>query len=231
VFGGFFFLPQYLQLVLGLSPFKGGLWTLPWSVAFIIGSLVTPALTRRIRPAALMSGGLALAAVGYWMLTRVGADTSLLLFAAATFVFSLGASPVFTLTNDLIIGSAPPERAGAASGISETCAEFGGALSIAVFGSIGVAIYRGFLADAMPAGLPPDVAKAAMATLGGAVAAARELPAEVGSALLDAGREAFLRGLRVTAAISSVGSLALAIFAARAFRHVRPASDGTAVLR
>jgi DHA2 family multidrug resistance protein-like MFS transporter len=224
VFGGFFFMPQYLQLVLGLSPFKGGLWTLPWGLAFIAGSLLTPPLGRRIRPAVLMAGGLALAAIGYWMLTRVGVDTGLALFAVATSVFSLGASPVFTLTNDLIIGSAPPERAGAASGISETCAEFGGALSIAVFGSIGVAIYRGVLADAIPAGLPPDVTKTAMSTLGGAVAVARQLPADVGSALVEAAREAFLRGMRFTAAISAVGSIVLAIFAARAFRRSRPAS-------
>lgn len=175
-----------------------------------------------------MAGGLAVAAVGYWMLTRVGTHSGFALFAVATVVFSLGVSPVFTLTNDLIIGSAPPERAGAASGISETCAEFGGALSIAVFGSIGVAVYRGVLANALPAGLSPEVTKAAMATLGGAVAAARQLPSEVGTALVDTAREAFLRGLRLIAAISAVGSLALAIFAARAFRHVRPASGRTA---
>jgi DHA2 family multidrug resistance protein-like MFS transporter len=228
MFGGFFFLPQYLQLVRGLSPLKGGLWTLPWAAAFIIGSLVTPAIARRVRPAVLMSGGLALSAVGYWMLTRIGPDTPLMQFAVATFVFALGASPVFTLTNDLIIGSAPPERAGAASGISETCAEFGGALSIAVFGSIGVAIYRAVLADAMPASVSPEITRDAMATLGGAVTAARQLPADVGSALLDAAREAFLRGLRLTSAISAIGSIALALFAARAFRDVRPTSERVA---
>ena len=69
-------------------------------------------------------------------------------------------SPVFTLTTDMIVGAPPPpERAGAASGISETCAEFGGALSIAVFGSIGVAIYRAGLSDAMPGELSPDASE------------------------------------------------------------------------
>jgi DHA2 family multidrug resistance protein-like MFS transporter len=159
------------------------------------------------------------------MLTRVGTHSGFALFAVATVVFSLGVSPVFTLTNDLIIGSAPPERAGAASGISETCAEFGGALSIAVFGSIGVAIYRSVLGGAMPAGLPPEVMKETMATLGGAVATARQLPADVGTALVGTAREAFLRGMRLCAAISAVGSIALAIFSAKAFRHVRPASE------
>jgi len=134
-------------------------------------------------------------------------------------------SPVFTLTNDVIIGSAPPERAGAASGISETCAELGGALGIAIFGSIGVAIYRGLLGPALPAGLPADITHAAMATLGGAVLAAEQLPAEVGTVLVGAAREAFLRGLVVSEVISGVGTLVLAVFAWVTFRRVGVAAE------
>jgi DHA2 family multidrug resistance protein-like MFS transporter len=219
MFGGFFFLPQYLQLVLGFSPFKGGLWTLPWGAAFIVGSLITPPLARRFRPEVLLAGGLALSSVGYVLLMQIGTHANLALFAAATFIFSFSASPVFTLTNDVIIGSAPPERAGAASGISETCAEFGGALSIAVFGSIGVAIYRAGLSDAIPGELSPDAVKTAMATLGGAVATAKELPSDLGNALVDGARDAFLRGVRVCAAISAVGSIGLAFFAGTRFRQ------------
>ena len=170
-----------------------------------------------------MAGGLALSAVGYFMLARVGANTGLATFGAATFIFAFGASPVFTLTNDVIIGSAPPERAGAAAGISETCAEFGGALGIAIFGSIGIAIYRVALAQTMPLGLSHDVSEAATATLGGAVAVSQQLSGGAATALLDAAREAFLRGLRVCAVISGFGTLALALFAAKAFPQ-QPAS-------
>jgi MFS transporter, DHA2 family, multidrug resistance protein len=225
MFGGFFFLPQYLQLVLGLSPFEAGLWMLPWTLAFIVGSLLTPRLARRIRPARLMATGLALSTVGYFMLSALGPATGFVYFAAATFIFSVFASPVFTLTNDLIIGSAPAERAGAASGVSETSAEFGGALAIAVFGSIGVAVYRTMVGDAMPAGIAPEVADAAKATLGGALATAAQLPAELGTALTDTARAAFMRGLRVCAVISAVGSAGLAAFAGIALRNVRPASE------
>ena len=219
LFGGFVFLPQYLQLVLGLSPLHGGLWTLPWAIGFVVGSLLTPALARRIRPAIVMSWGLAVSAAGYFLLAAVGPVGNLALFTIGTFVLTFFASPVFTLTNDVIIGSAPPERAGAASGISETCAEFGGALGIAVFGSLGVAIYRGLLGPALPAALPADVTHAAMATLGGAVVAAQQLPNEVGTALVGAAREAFLRGLVISEAISGVGALALAVFAWATFRR------------
>jgi len=219
LFGGFVYLPQYLQLVRGLSPLEGGLWTMPWAIGFVLGSLITPALARRIRPAILMSWGLAVSAVGYFLLAALRIDgNQLVLFAVATFVLTFFASPVFTLTNDVIIGSAPPERAGAASGISETCAEFGGALGIAVFGSIGVAIYRGLLGSALPAGLPADVTQAAMATLGGAVVVAQHVPSEVGAALVAAARAAFLRGLVVSEVISGAGTLALAAFAWVTFR-------------
>lgn len=221
LFGGFLFLPQYLQLVLGLSPLHGGLWTLPWAIGFVCGSLATPPLARRIRPALLMSWGLALSAVGYFLLAGLGSGSDQLpKFAVATFILSLGASPLFTLTNDIIIGSAPPERAGAAAGISETCAEFGGALGIAIFGSIGVAIYRDLLAQALPVSLSTGVANAAMATLGGAVAVSHQLADPLRTELVDAARQAFLRGLVLCTGISGVGSLALAAFASAKFRRV-----------
>jgi len=225
LFGGFFFLPQYLQLILGLSPFQAGLWMLPWMLAFIIGSLVTPRLARHVRPSRLMGWGLALSAIGLAMVASIGPHTTPLYFAIATFVFSIGSSPVFTLTTDLILGSAPPERAGAASGLSETSAEFGGALGIALFGSIGVAVYRSMLGDAIPPSVSPEVAESVKATLGGALSTASELPAEVGAAVSEAARAAFMRGLRVCVAISAVGSVALAVFAGLTLRNVRPASE------
>jgi DHA2 family multidrug resistance protein-like MFS transporter len=220
LFGAFVFLPQYLQLVLGLSPLVGGLWTLPWAIGFVAGSLLTPALARRIRAGVLMSGGLVVSAVGYFLLAAVGPVGNLAVFAIGTFILTFFASPVFTLTNDVIIGSAPPERAGAASGISETCAEFGGALGIAVFGSLGVAIYRGLLGAALPAGLPADAIQSAMSTLGAAVVVGQHLPVDVGAALLGAARAAFVRGMVVSEVISGVGTVALAAFAWRTFRRV-----------
>ena len=224
MFGAFLFIPQYLQLVHGLSPLQAGLWSVPWAIAFVVGSMLTPYLVRRVRPAYAMAGGLLLAAPAFAVLARVDAATSFALFAAATVVMSLGLSPVFTLTTDLIVGSAPPERAGAASALSETSAEFGGALGIAIYGSIGVAVYRSMMDAALPPGLSPDAVLAARSTLGGAIATAAQLPGQLGPALIDAARDAFMRGLRLTAAISVVGSIVLAVFAALMLRHVRRAS-------
>ncbi len=221
VFGGFLFLPQYLQLVLGLSPLEAGLWTLPWSLAFVVGSNLTPWIARRMRPALLMSSGLVVAAVGFAMLTQIDEHTTFGAILISSTLFSLGASPLFTLTNDLIIGSVPPERAGAAAGLSETSAEFGGAVGIAFFGSIGVAIYRGAMTDGVPATLSRSAADTARDTLGGAAEVAAQLPGDVGAGLLAAARVAFLDGLHVAAALSVIASILLAGFVLRLLRDAR----------
>jgi MFS transporter, DHA2 family, multidrug resistance protein len=136
-------------------------------------------------------------------------------------VFSLGVAPVGTLATDLIVGSVPPEKAGAASGISETSAEFGGALGIAVLGSIGTAVYRSRVGDALPAGVPPDAAEAARDTLGGAASAAEGLPDRLGAGLLDAAREAFTQGLHLAAVTSDALVLGMAVLIFVLLRDVR----------
>jgi MFS transporter, DHA2 family, multidrug resistance protein len=225
VFGGFLFLPQYLQLVLGLSPLQAGLWTLPWALSFVVGSNLTPMIVRRVRPAFVMGAGLVLAAVGFGVFTQVDASSGFGVIMTGSVIFSLGTAPVFTLTNDLIIGSAPPERAGAAAGLSETAAEFGGALGIAAFGSIGVAIYRGAMAGEVPAGVPLEAAETARDTLGGAIEVAGQVPGELGTALIDAARDAFMAGLHVAATISAIGSIGIALLVVTLLRHVRTGSE------
>ncbi|MGH3683039.1 MAG: MFS transporter, partial [Natronosporangium sp.] len=146
VFGYFLFIAQYLQLVVGLSPFQAGLWSLPSAVAFVLGSQLAPRLVQVLRPAHLMGVGLVVAAAGLLLLVQAGSTGGLPAVITGSVVISLGLAPVFGLTTELIVGSAPPERAGAASGMSETGAELGGALGISVLGSIGAAVYRSDLA-------------------------------------------------------------------------------------
>ena len=221
VFGGFVFLPQYLQLVLGLTPLIAGLWTLPWALAFVLGAAVVPPLVKRIQTARLMAAGLVMSAIGFAMLTIVGRDVSFAWFAVSTSLFSLGMAPVFTLTTDLVIGTAPPERAGAASAMSETSAELGGALGIALFGSIGIAVYRLAMNERIPAALSATDAESARATLGGALAAAARLSAQEGAVLIDAGRGAFVSALQLCAGISVAGSLVLAAFVMGTMRKLK----------
>jgi MFS transporter, DHA2 family, multidrug resistance protein len=213
--GYFLFVAQYLQLVLGLSPLEAGLWSLPSAVGFIVGSNLAPRILRRVRPALVIGTGLAMAAAGLGLLTQVGGSTStdLAILAGASLLVSLGLAPVFGATTDLIVSSAPPERAGAASGISETGAELGGALGIAILGSIGVAVYRGELAGTLPAGVPGQAATIARDTLGGAVGIATQLPEVLGVALLAAAREAFTQGMQLTVMLSAAVAAGTAVLA------------------
>jgi DHA2 family multidrug resistance protein-like MFS transporter len=225
--GYFLFIAQYLQLVAGLTPLQAGLLSLPEAIGFIVGSQAAPRIVGRVGRARLIGGGLALGSVGLVMLTQVPATDGLVPLVAASVVISLGLAPVFGLTTELIVGSAPEERSGAASGISETGAELGGALGIALLGSIGVAIYRGGLANSLPGGVPAQAANAASETLGGAVGAAGTLPAGIADALLVAARAAFVDGMHVAAAIAAVVGLALATFAFFTLRD-EPAAQPTA---
>jgi MFS transporter, DHA2 family, multidrug resistance protein len=218
-FGAYIFIAQYLQLVAGLSPLHAGVAMLPSMLGFIVGSMLVPAFARRVAPAYLMGGGLVTAAVGFVVLTRVDQASSLALLVAGSAIYSIGLSPVVILATDLIVGSAPIERAGAASAISETSSELGGALGIAILGSTGTAVYRLAMRNAVPE-VPHDLIQAARSTLGGAVAAAEQLPPELGAKLLGAARESFMRGFELTVAISAIISLATALLAVTLLRRV-----------
>jgi DHA2 family multidrug resistance protein-like MFS transporter len=126
---------------------------------------------------------------------------------------------VIILTTDIIVGSAPVERAGAASAISETSSELGGALGIAVLGSIGTAVYRARIGAPMPNGVPSDLTEIARGTLGGATAVAEQLPAQVGAALLGTARDAFAQAFVTMAAVDAVIVLATAIAATGMLRQ------------
>jgi DHA2 family multidrug resistance protein-like MFS transporter len=134
-------------------------------------------------------------------------------------------APLFSLTTELIVGSAPPERAGAASAISETGAEVGGAVGIAVLGSIGAAVYRAAVQSGLPSGIPPQAAQIARDTLGGAVSVAAQLPAGQAEPLLEVTRRGFVQGFHLVAGISVVIAVAAAAIAVAMLRRA-PAGTG-----
>jgi DHA2 family multidrug resistance protein-like MFS transporter len=172
----------------------------------------------------VVAGGLALAAISYGLLTQVGIS-SLALVVVGWVLISLGFGFTFTVSTDLVVGSAPPERAGAASALSETGAELGGALGIAVLGSLGMAVYRSGVDGALPPDVSPVAAEAARDTLGGVLALAGQLPTEIGITLLNAAREAFTQGLQLTAIIGAVVMTGLAILAVVQLRDVQASSE------
>jgi MFS transporter, DHA2 family, multidrug resistance protein len=229
-FATFLLTSQYLQLYIGLSPLQAGWWSVPGALGFIAGSMLAPLLTRHATPARVVAASLAVAATGFAVLTQVGGPSGVAVLVAGSVIFSLGLSPVATVISDLIVSRAPPERAGSAAAMSETSFELGGALGIAIIGSVVTAVYRNSMADAVLAGVPVEAAQVARSTLGGALAVATQLPGGAGAALLDAARSAFADAFQVAASISAVILAVTAMVAARALRQPAPALQAKAGL-
>jgi DHA2 family multidrug resistance protein-like MFS transporter len=190
-----------------------------------VATMAAPQLARRVRPAYVMAAGSAIAAGGLVILTRVPADGGLWMLLTGFTLASVGVALPSALGTDLVVGSAPKEKAGSAAGMSEMSAEFGIALGVAVFGSIGAAIYRSIVT--VGPDVPADAATAAREGINGAVSAAGELPGAAGSELLGAAREAFTSGLDVAAVVGAVLFAALAILTATTLRHIRPSGADT----
>ncbi|MBE1502131.1 DHA2 family multidrug resistance protein-like MFS transporter [Amycolatopsis lexingtonensis] len=209
---------QYLQLVLGLSPLNSGLWLIPYTVGMVAGYMVSPGLAQRFRPAVVIAAGMMVSLVGFVLLTQVPASGGLVITVLGTVLATAGLSPMLVLGIGLVMGSAPPEKAGAAGAISQTSNELGVAFGIAVFGSIATAVYRG-VAE-VPAGVPADVAAAAREGIAEGTAAAGTLPGDLAGSLLTAIREAFTSGFAGAAIVCAVLMVVLAAVALLLFRHV-----------
>ncbi|WP_246734603.1 MFS transporter [Chelativorans sp. ZYF759] len=215
-FGSFLLIALYLQLVLGLSPLMAGIWSLPSAVGFIIGAMAAPAMVGSVRPAYLMATGLTVAACGFALLSVAAGAFSLPLTVSALFILSIGLAPVFTLATDLIIGAAPGDRAGSAAGMAETSSELGGALGIALLGSLVTALYRLNLGGAMP----ENTAMASTGTVGTALVEAEALGGSAGETLAAAARVAFAEGMSTAAMICAAIALLAAGVTARVLRRV-----------
>ena len=221
-----FFLTQYLQLGQGVSPMTAGFLLLPGLVLSVLAHFVAVGLARRFSMRAVITGGLLVLTAGFAAMTRLPTDDGEVAVVIAFALFGAGVGVTDTLTNNAILTAAPPERAGAASAISETAYELGGALGVAVLGSLLTALYRGGLGD-VP-GVPADAMAAARETLGGAADAAARLPSATGEALMAAARTAFTSGLHVTSVVGAVLVAAAAAQAALLLRGADGPSDAPA---
>ncbi|MFG2132065.1 MFS transporter [Streptomyces sp. NPDC048751] len=211
--GSAFFTMQYLQSVLGKSALEAALWALLPSVPIgMAAPLATSLVQKGVNRAYVVTAGFATAAAGYALLALAGTDSMWLVLAACG-VLASGIVMVLSQMTDLAMGAAPVERAGSASSLLETGAEFGGALGMAVLGSIGTAIYR----HEIPASAPAQ----AQETLGGALAVADRLPGRAGDALATAAREAFTSGMQGAAIAGAVLLAGAAVAASVTLRRIR----------
>jgi DHA2 family multidrug resistance protein-like MFS transporter len=216
VFGVFLFQNLFLQLVLGLSPLEAALWSVPSALVFTIMSFQAHRFTNRLGPVRTVLLGLLVYVVGVSAMAAAAYAESLVGVLGASMLVGLGFVPVILTTTGLIVGTAPPEQAGSASAISETSAEFGGALGVAILGSLGTLVYRMSMDGVDLSGLNAAQQLAVSATLAGAVETAKAM-GETTPAWLEAARSGFSLGFATCCALASVTLLGLAALAHRIY--------------
>ncbi|MFF4445003.1 MFS transporter [Streptomyces sp. NPDC001502] len=218
--GSAYFTTQYLQSVLGMGPLEAALWSLAPSLVIGAAAPVGAALAQKLDRAYVIAGGFVLAAAGFALIGLVGTDSLWLLLIGAG-VLASGIVTVMSLVSDMALTSAPAEKAGSAASLLETGQEFGGALGMAVLGSLGTAVYRSDLADSEPA---------VRETLGGAAATAHHVGGEAGEQVLALAREAFVHGMQYAAWGGTALLLGAAVLAAALMRGIEapaPPAAGT----
>ncbi|MEV8171349.1 MFS transporter [Microbacterium sp. NPDC077486] len=214
--GFLYFVSQHLQLVLGLSPMVAGLALVPGMAAMIVAGLTVVPISRRVPPHVLIPAALVFSVAGYLIVAFTTHEHGVAPLILAFVVLGIGIGAAETISNELILSSAPAAKAGAASAVSETAYELGAVLGTAILGGIITAFYRGALV--LPEGLPAEVARAAQETLAGAYTAAHELPTALGDALWQAAADAFGSGVTVTSLIGAGLVVVAAVIAAVTLR-------------
>lgn len=210
--GFLYFVSQHLQLIAGLSPVEAGWALTPGLAAMIVAGLVVVPIARRVSARIVVPVGLALSAGGYVVVATTAESDSILPMVLAFAMLGVGIGAAETVSNELILSSAPAAKAGAASAVSETAYELGAVLGTTIMGSILAAHFR--LTLDIPAGLTATQADAARETLAGAFRTAAELPAATAAALEASAAHAFDSGVVVTSLIGVALMMVAALVAA-----------------
>src|SRR4051794_12701177 len=184
LFGFLFLSTQYLQFVLGFSPSAAGVRVLPYAGAMIVFAPLSSAVVARLGTKRVVTTGMLLFAAGLGVAATVTTGTGYARLGLALGLMGAGMGLAGAPATESIMGSLPPERANIGSAVNDTTRELGGALGVAIVGSIMSSLYTGRLSDSLPADVPPPIGAAARESLGAGVRA--------GAGVADAAREAFV---------------------------------------
>jgi MFS transporter, DHA2 family, integral membrane protein len=212
MFGMFFLLTQYLQLVLGYSPLRAGLLFLPVSLTMMVVAPQAPKLVARFGVGRVVPAGLALVVLGLLAVATLDVGSPLWRIYLAWIPMITGMATTMSPLTSLIMSSVPAGRAGVGSAMNDTTRELGGALGVAVLGSVVTTMFTSSL-DPELGGLPATARADAHSGLAGALGVSRAL-GDTGRALADAARSAFVDGLTV-AALTAAAVLSVAAVSAR----------------
>jgi EmrB/QacA subfamily drug resistance transporter len=213
LYGSTFLLTQYFQFVLRYSPFKSGLLTAPVAVGIMVMAPQAPKLVERIGTKLVVVAGLLTVAVGLFLYSVEPVMSSVAGGALVRLLFGLGMGCVMAPATESIMGSLPKAKAGVGSAVNDTTRQAGGALGVAIIGSVFAATYH--RAISVPSGLPSGAPPMVHDSIGAALdAIARfDLPATLAALVHDAASSAFFRGMQVAAWVGTAVVLCAAFVA------------------
>jgi EmrB/QacA subfamily drug resistance transporter len=215
LFGSLFVLTQYLQLVHGYSPLSAGVRALPFAIAMAAVSPVSTILAGRLGSRVVIPAGIVLMGAGLLDLSTAGVHTSYPPLAVAVAIMGAGMGLVMAPASTTIMTTVPAHQAGAGSAINDTIREVGGALGIAIIGSLAENIYRSKLGSSLAAAhLPQPVSHLATNSVAAADIAGKHLGGAAGAQLTTAAHAAFTTamatGMRVSALVALVSAIGVA---------------------
>ena len=213
-----FVITQYLQLVLGFSALAAGAALIPNAGFTAAAMMAAPAVARRFGALRVVTVGFAIGAIGFGLMSLLTVDGSALVAIGAICLGNFGLAATMTVAIDAIVAAVPPEKAGSGAAISETSNELGIALGTAIVGSVLTAIYRPRI-DLIP--VPGPQRDLARETLGSAIVAARQLPAQAAETLITGAQRAFVDGAQVACLMTAVVLVAATMMTARSSRGQR----------
>ena len=202
LFGTIFFQTQHLQFILGYDALGAGLRSLPFAVVLLVVANTTPKLVRWAGTRAVITTGLGVVAVSMALRAGFTVHSGYAAVLVSQSIFALGMGLTIAPATASIMGAVPPGRAGVGSAINDTTRQVGGALGVAVMGSVGASLYHRSAARGLAAAhLSPAVSAKALDSVGAALASARTLPAGVAQTIDEAARRAFIHGLDVASVV------------------------------
>jgi EmrB/QacA subfamily drug resistance transporter len=215
MFGSLFLMSQLLQFVLGYSALGAGIRLLPFALSMSVFATVSTKLVARFGTKLVVVGGMGIVAVGLLWMASLGNGSTYVDYLPAMLLMGTGIALTWAPTTESIMGSLPPAKAGVGSAVNDTVREVGGALGVAVLGSVLASQYTGSISSTTTA-LPADASHAATDSLGGAVVVAQQIGGTTGATLLDAARAAYIDGfglaLTIAAVVAAAGAAVAAIW-------------------
>ncbi|MGI8984687.1 MAG: MFS transporter, partial [Acidimicrobiales bacterium] len=216
MFGLFFGFTFYLQFVRNYSPLSAGLATLPLAIALVAVAPRSATMAARMGSGPVMAMGFVLVAAGFGVLAFIEPSSPYLVLVLALVLLGIGMSLTAAPATGSIMSSVPQAKAGVGSAVNDTTREVGGALGIAVLGSISNAVYRSSI-DLDGLTLPPPIREAAQESVGAATILGRTVPGA--GELVGRAGEAYTHAFNVTSAVAGALALVAGAVVFKVFTH------------